>query len=341
MRQKVWGILTRAAAAILAFVLIALVIIAFAHRGTIRDHFLASTFEASEDVFTLTEGLHLTAAGERIFLASQPELGPPEDFNRWCSGVEHSEHSHVLGCFSHSEIYLFDVTDERLDGIVEVTAAHELLHAAYARMSPREQDELGTALNAEYERIVQASPRLAERMSVYDDLSSRAFTNELHSILGTEVMVLSDALEEHYAQWFQDRRQIVQLHERVSTVFSDLQARAHAVSDEMSQLRENIETRNAVYTVDVEQYNADADAFRARNDRYEFSDNFEEFNELRTELVDRHNALQLEHASLQSDTERYNSLRDELLELQEIGAELDRSLTSSLEPVDTTPAPSE
>ena len=35
----------------------------------------------------------------------------------------------VLGCYANREISIFNVTDQRLDGIREVTAAHEMLHA--------------------------------------------------------------------------------------------------------------------------------------------------------------------------------------------------------------------
>src|SRR5699024_3493237 len=119
----------------------------------------------------------------------------------------------LLGCYTNGRIHLFDIDDARVDSVVEATAAHELLHAAYERFTQREREALAKRLIDLYEERSEHEPKFAERMSVYDHLSTAEFANELHSIFATELTELPDWLEEHYATWFRDRQQIVQYYE--------------------------------------------------------------------------------------------------------------------------------
>ena len=97
----------------------------------------------------------------------------------------------MLGCFADRRIRLFEVTDERLTGVVETTAAHELLHASWVRLSRDERASLSETLIAEYEERAKVDEDFKQRMSVYESLSRSAFANELHSVFGTEVGELS------------------------------------------------------------------------------------------------------------------------------------------------------
>ena len=341
MRRTGGVVIRRCAAVIVSLLLVAFLVIAFANRGLIKDHFVAATFDASPEVETLTDNLNLTPAGERVFLASEPAIGGSEHFTAWCSGVVRSEESHVLGCFKRDNIFLFNVTDPRLDGIVEVTAAHELLHAVFARMSPREQQKLAKELRDEYDRLVTDTPELAERMAVYESLSPTAYANELFAVLGTEEAPLNEHLEARYADWFNEREDIVSIHEQVFSVFVDLRARAAELSAELTSLKDSIEERSESYTASVAAYNSEAAEFKDRNKRFEFSDNIAEFDEIRWHLLDWHAELEEELASLRTDTDHYNELREELEGLKQIGAELDASMNSMPAPAIEAPAPSD
>lgn len=320
--------------------LIAGVATAYVYRDDIRDMVVASTFDADERVTQIVNTITPTALGERTFLASQPTIGGREQFARWCAGVDHSEHGHVLGCFANRKIHLFEVTDERLDGIVEVTAAHELLHAAFARLSDTERGDLMQLLRAEYAARSETEPALAERMSVYEQLSDRAFANELHSVLGTEVPDLSPELTAHYDQYFTDRAAILDMYESYHSVFTELTARADELGAQLESLRDDIETRTAAYDEAVRQFNADAADFTARNERYEFSGKKQLFDAMRADLMSRQAALEGELAGLRADTDRFNALRDELIQLNAVSTELNDVLDSQLPAPTTRPDPS-
>ena len=337
MRESLGTRVRRTLGFLLFLALLAAAVFAMLHRQEIQDHFRAVSFEPSPRAVQVLDDLDLTDAGRRIFLASHPTVDGSQHFSEQCAEVDHSEQGHVLGCYTDEQIHLFDVADERVRGIVEVTAAHELLHAAYARLSEAERADLATRLREAYESLRGDHPELAERMAVYEHLSDAAFANELHSVLGTEVRALPRWLEDHYAQWFADRGALLDDFEAYHAVFVELREQADGLEAEMSALRADVERRNAEYEAAVQQFNRDAAEFRARNERFEFSDAPEEFERIRGELAQRRAELQDTLAALQADIDRYNGLRDELEALSQVSSELDRQLNSDLAPVTTRP----
>lgn len=311
--------------------------VAYLHRQQINDHFAAQKFEAPAAIVELTDKLQLTEAGHRIFWASEPTLDASQNFNEQCAQVDHSEDGHILGCYTKSRIHLFEVSDERLDGIVEVTAAHELLHATFARLGDSERASLVRKLNRLYDELAPEDPELVQRMSVYSSLSKTAFANELHSVLGTEQRDLPAWLEEHYATWFQDRGVILDFFDNYHAVFNQLKQRADELEGEMTQLRSDVEARSAAYDTAVRQFNAEWETFIARNEAFEFSNDPDEFYRLRDDFYVRRDALGAEMRSLNADIERYEQMRAEMLELSELNHELEQQLDSDLAP--PAPAP--
>lgn len=311
--------------------------LAFMHRQTISDHFAARSFTPSPEVAELVDSMALTEAGERVFMASKPTLDGSQHFNDQCAAVDHSEQGHVLGCFSGEKIHLFEVADERLQGVVEVTAAHELLHAIYQRMGAAERDAFSKRLNVAYEELAAESPELKERMAVYDHLSQASFSNELHSVLGTEVQELPQWLENHYAVWFEDRDLLLDHFESYHAVFTELRDRAEELQEQMLALRDDVEQRNAEYEAAVAQFNADADDFQKRNEAYEFSDDPDAFQRIYDELEARRQKLQADLAALQADIAHYEEMRKELQQLSQTSTELDQLMDSELAPPATRP----
>lgn len=330
---------TRVLTTIILLAIVVAGVTAFMHRQQINDHFAAQRFEASVEIVDLTDRLQLTEAGHRIFWASEPTLDASQHFNEQCAQVDHSEEGHVLGCYSQGVIHLFAVTDERLNGIVEVTAAHELLHAAFARMGSDERSTFAKKLNKLYKELAKEDPVLEERMSVYSQLSPIAFANELHSVLGTEQRELPDWLEQHYAAWFEDRGLIVDFFDDYHAVFDQLKQRSEELQQEMAALREDVETRSAAYDQAVEAFNLEWAEFVRRNEAFEFSDDPDEFYRLRDGFYTRRDALGAEMRSLNADIDRYEQMRAELLELSELNHELEQQLDSELAP--PAPAPTD
>ena len=316
---------------------VALAVVGVMHRQEIKDHFAAIGYEVTPRVSALVKDLDLTDSGRRVFIATHPTVDGSQHFNAQCSEVDHSEQGHVLGCYTSDRIHLFDVTDDRVSGIVEITAAHELLHATFSRLEDGDRTLLASRLRDVYDDLAPTHPDLQARMVVYEHLSDAAFANELHSVLGTEVRDLPSWLEDHYAQWFTDRSALIDDFEKYHTVFNDLQSEADALQNEMTALRDDVEKRKAAYGDAVDRFNADANAFRSRVERNEYVENVAGEQAESAALQQRRAGLDADLASLQKDIDRYNGLRDDLASLSEVSAELDEHLDSDLAPVTTRP----
>lgn len=317
--------------------LVALAVAAMMFRQEISDHVAGMNYDMTQRVSSLTADLELTDAGQRVFLATHPTVDGSQHFNEQCADVDHSEQGHVLGCYTSDRIHLFDVTDERVSGVVEITAAHELLHAVFHRLGEGDRSLLAARLRDVYEEIAPTHPQLHERMSVYEHLPDSAFANELHSVLGTEVRDLPEWLEQHYAQWFSNRAALVDDFETYLTVFNDLQSQVDALQTEMAALREDVEERKSTYVDAVEAFNADASAYTSRIERDDYRDDPERLQRDADALQQRRAAIDAELAALQADIDTYNALRDELEALGELSAELDEHLDSDLAPITTRP----
>jgi hypothetical protein len=217
--------------------------------------------------------------------------------------------SPILGCYTTSDrIFVFNVSNEQLDGMKEVTAAHEMLHAVWYRMSASEQSRLGTLLTAAYEK--SASPELKERMAYYQRNEPEAITNELHSILGTEVGSLGDELEAYYRQYFEDRQIVLNLHAKYNDVYKSLYSRADSLYTRMQTLSKSIDNRSEAYSAEVTKLSSDISSFNARANSGDF-DSMSQFNSEKAALVARSNRLDAQRSSIYADIDVYNKMYEE------------------------------
>ena len=105
----------------------------FFYGQTAFDTYRASTFTPPAAVAAVEDSIKLTPTAQRTFRATQPAIETSDQFNAHCKSTERT--AAILGCYYGDKIYLFDVENAELAGAKEVTAAHELLHAQYARMN--------------------------------------------------------------------------------------------------------------------------------------------------------------------------------------------------------------
>ena len=174
------------------------------HEQRIVDQFAVWRFEPEPVVEGYAERAQLTDEGTFLFYASHPSVKGGDAFADTCGSS--FENFGILGCYvpAHRTITLFDVTDDRLDGLEEVVAAHEMLHAAWDRMSDAERAALIPLLDAEAAAHAD-DPEFAETLEFYADVEPGQRHNELHSIIGTEFPEVSAELEAHYARFLGDR----------------------------------------------------------------------------------------------------------------------------------------
>ncbi len=310
--------------------LISLVIAALllVNRQYVIDQVTVWQYQPSSEVAALAERGKMTDQGKFYFYASQPALKDATAFNQKCTRKEQSVA--ILGCYTGRYIYIYNVVDKKLDGIREVTAAHEMLHAAYDRLSDSERARIDKLLAAEYEKL-KTNDKFAERMAFYARTEPGERDNELHSVIGTEVDSIGGELESYYKRYFVDRGQIIALHQKYERIFNDLQSRADELIAQLTELGDSIEADTTTYNKDVTQLNQDIQSFNARVQNSDFSSQAE-FNATRNSLVGRADQLDAMRRDINAKVSRYEALRRELEEIASQSDALNRSIDSTLAP---------
>jgi hypothetical protein len=221
--------------------IVAVVILGVRFEQDLRDWSKLLRYEVPPQVAKLATTTTMTDTARRLFYLNEPTIESQKSAQNLCKSTEHTV---VLGCYVPNKgIFLQEVSDPRLQGVMEVTAAHEMLHVAYQRMSLFEQAQLNKQLQVALQQI--QNPRISQLVDTYREQEPNSVDNELHSILGTEVRNLSPKLEEHYRKYFTDRNAIVALSERYEGVFTALRAKAKQTSQQLVTLKSTLERLEA------------------------------------------------------------------------------------------------
>ncbi len=268
----------------------------------VMDFYRGMNYQPTEEMGRIMRDLKLTEKGEFLFKAAQPELDESGAFNRICL-TEGSEAA-VLGCYTNETIYVYNITDEELSGIRELTTAHELLHANYARMSEEEKVKLVEPLTRVFEENQEV---LSAETDLYDVSEKQ---EELYVRAGTEVADLPEELERHYGEIFTDQDLVVAFYDKYISVFRELQAELGRLEEEIASLAEEINARMEKYEVDLNQLNADIVSF---NSCAEIAGCFTqaEFNYERAGLVGRVDSLDAEYEAINDLVEEHNAKVEE------------------------------
>jgi hypothetical protein len=294
------------------------------HGQRLADQIAVWNFSPTDVLETYVDRSTMTELGEFLFYASSPVVNSKESFDEICSNDE--EGIGTLGCYlpATGAIHLYDITDERLDGMEEVIAAHEMLHAAWARMGAEELAAIGPLLE-EQALLSEADPEFAARMEFYARTEPGERLNELHSILGTEVAELDPRLEQHYADLFSDRQALVALHTVSNQVFVDIEKQAADLVAQLDALAAGIEADYASYSAGYDQFDVDVQSFNDRADSGDF-DSQRQFDREYDALVRRRDDLDALYASISARDATYTAL---VAQLDALNADVDE-LNSSI-----------
>lgn len=279
---------------------------AWLQRYLIFDIARTVRYDPPDAVEQIANDLSLSDETRRTFYAYYPSLEGKDTFKQHCAVTEKTN---VLGCYvSLQGIYLYDVTDPRLDGVVEVTAAHEILHAAYERLSRSEKTRINTLLREVYESL--NDNRLKETIRSYEE-SGADILNELHSIIATEIQDIPTELEKYYSQYFIDRSSIVGLFTNYQSEFISRREKVNAADQRLEELwlsYENLNQRVSSEAIVLQQEYASLIALRDSGNIRDYNDGVEAYNELvRTynsdvtevqRMIDEYNALVVERNAI-------------------------------------------
>lgn len=291
-------------------------------RQAIIDWWRLRGYDPPARIVELANNTTMNSSSRRLFYVFHPALEDKETFNTHC---DIAEETIIMGCYVNNRgIYLYNVQDPRLAGIHEVTAAHEMLHAAYDRLSSSERERIDGQLTDFFDTITDE--RLIETVESYRKRDPTIVLNELHSILGTEVRNLPAELETYYKRYFDNRLNVVEYSEGYERVFTEIKNQLDLYQTEMNKLKPQIETNQAK----LKTMNQEIQSDRSRLDGMLASGNTAGYNA----AVPGFNAKVRSYNNLVASTkaliDRFNHLVQEYNKLAAKQHDLIESLDSSL-----------
>lgn len=282
---------------VLSLLLLTAVLAAWVERLAIYDRWRLYGYSPPAAISALADRTTMNPATRRLFYVYHPELDDKSTFNSHCR--DNSEQTIVLGCYIGNQgIYIFNVQDARLQGVLEVTAAHETLHAAYERLSSADKKHVDGLLNSAYQNITDQ--RIRTNIESYRK-SGADVTNELHSILGTEVRDLPAELESYYARYFTNRQQIVSYSQQYESNFTSLQTRAKEIEQQLQALKREIDSSQSQLARQQAQLEVDRQTVRTQAEANAFNARVHAYNAevaRLNSLIDQYNGLVAEQKQL-------------------------------------------
>lgn len=302
-------------------VLVTVLVLGFLNRQLLKDWFVVNSTDQQPEALVLKSNLDLTEQGDFLYKASRTQLQTAEEFNQSCQTVD-KELSIVLGCYSQQTIYVFRVDDSRLDGVEEVTAAHELLHAVYERLPSNERTELDRELELAAGAI--NDKHFTDLLEQYKKSDASVLTNEIHSIIGTEVEVIPQNLEDHYAKYFNNRSKIVQYSKDYQAVFRENDEKIANYDSKLEQLKlkiEQVESQITQLESQLTQKQKELEQLRLQD-----TDSYNAQVPVFNSLVNRYNSLVEQARSL---TSQYNQIVEDRNNIALSQTDLSQKLNSN------------
>lgn len=217
-------------------------IFAWQERLEIWDWARLHNYQPPATVQNLASQTTMTPYARHLFYVYHPQLEGSAQFNRNCRVTNQAI---VLGCTVTSQgIYLYNVPNSELNGIEQVTAAYEMLHVGYSRLSDSKRKHIDQLVMQAFKTAEVRDPRLkAEEQSYLKTEGASAVPNELHSMMGAEVVDLPPALENYYKQYFTNRQTILNFKNQYQAVFTKRQQTVANADRQLASWKQTI-TKN-------------------------------------------------------------------------------------------------
>jgi hypothetical protein len=214
------------------------------NRQNIIDWWRLWGYTPPAAVVKLADEDTMTSYTRHLFYLNKPQLLPTvTSFRVYCP---ENENTIVLGCYHPDQngIFIYNVSDPTLAGVQQVTAAHEVLHAVYARLSGSERTTLDTEL-MNYDKHGLNDPLVKAEVKLYQQTEPGSVMDEMSCTFGTEIAHLSPALSAYYSKYFTNREAIVTYEQNYQAAFNSRQTVITADDAQLASLKTQINTTEA------------------------------------------------------------------------------------------------
>ncbi len=283
---------------------------ALANRAAVRDWVIVGKAVPTATIEGYVSAAGLSSAGRFYLLAARPELHTAATFGKSCTAKEKG--IAVLGCYiiATDRIHLLDITDPAFDTMEPVVAAHEMLHAVWARFDDAERARVGEAVRRSYAAL--GDPALAERLRVYAGEIGDIGVAALFAVLGTELALVDTELDAVYNRYFDRRGAVVALAAEAATVISTIVDEISRVSAELVRLEAEIAAATEKYHQGVDDLAADVATFNSNANTPGYYQSQSKFDRDRAALKKREAALEADRLAINANVDEFNTLVGQL-----------------------------
>ena len=314
-----------AAAGLLA--LLALPFILYFNAQALTDWWQLRGYTPPLAVVKLANDDGLTPYARHMFYVNHPDVeSNAAQFRKNCGETEKTI---ILGCYRSGQngIFIYNVTDPRLAGVQEVTSAHEMLHAAYDRLSSKDKSYIDRLLLDYYNHDLH-DQRILDTMNSYKQSEPNDLVNEMHSIFGTEIASLPQPLEQYYKKYFADRSIITKDAASYQGEFTTREDQIKADDAQLADMKTQIDTEEQALSNQLAKINSD----RARLDSLRSSGRVNEYNSQVAGFNQEVDSYNSNIIKLRSDIKAYNELVDARNAIASELASLDQSIDTRQAP---------
>jgi len=285
------------------------------NAAMVRDWLVVGKVAGSAQLEAYVAGAGLSAAGRFYLLAAKPTLHTPETFDDACpvreAGIA------ALGCYSSETdtIHLLDIADDTLKTLEPVVAAHEALHAIWARLDADERSAIAVEVEKSFASV--RDPAMLSRLAPYEELTPAERDGELFAILGTESAAVTPALEAIYSRYFDDRAACIRLAASSANVIAEITSGIESVGAQILSVEESVVAASTRYSKERRTLRRDIKVFNSRADTRGYFASSSTFERERSELANRKKKLERSRIALNVLVEQYNALVTQLAALNE------------------------
>lgn len=304
----------------------------------VRDWLVVGKVAESDRLEQYVAESGLSSVGRFYLFAARPTLHSPDTFDEACPHREAG--IAVLGCYSVADdtIHLLDITDDALTTLEPVVAAHEALHAIWARLDSVERSSIATEIERSFTGV--SNPAMLGRLAPYEKLTPAERDAELFAILGTESATVTPGLEAIYGRYFDDRMACVQLAASSANIIAEISNTIESVGSQIRTIEATVNTASKAYKVERRALRRDITVFNARADTPGYFTSSSQFDRERTALARRQARLEGDRIELNRLIEQFNSLVEQMAVLNAQATKLNTALgidASAMIPVPAEP----
>lgn len=300
------GLIVAAVSIALQLGLVASVAWGLGNVTAVRDWLVVGKIAGSAELDAYVAESGLSAAGRFYLFAARPVLHSPETFDVACpvreAGIA------ALGCYSTETdtIHLLDIADGTLKTLKPVVAAHEALHAIWARLDSAERAAVALEVEKSFSSVLD--PAMLSRLAPYEELLPAERDGELFAILGTESATVTPALEAIYSRYFDDRAACVRLAASSANVIAEITSGIESIGTQILAVEELIVAATTSYTAERRKLRRDITTFNSRADTRGYFASSSTFERERSDLANRKNKLERSRVTLNVLVEQFNAL---------------------------------